>query len=167
MSTLSTHPRIQLPSISRTTSTSGQPTTMVQHHTCSTPHATQLTTNDAPSSQHTSRTASRPSTCPSTRQRPSSQNYLPRRASESSSPSKMLCTHGVLHHMPCGRYGVSSRRARTFWRTLTSPTSIILATLAAAWPRSIASSMHLTRNMSFVGVVFFYTLSLPGSSPCR
>jgi hypothetical protein len=125
LSTLSTLPRTLPPSISRTTSTSGQPTTMDQHHTCSTPHAIQLKMKGVPSSPPTSRVASRPVTRPSTRQRPSSLNYLPHYTSKISSRSGMLCAHGALHHMPCGRYGVSSRRERTFWHTLPSLTSII------------------------------------------
>ena len=115
LSTSSTHPRTLPPSISRTTSTSGQPTTTGQPHTCSTHHATQLTTNGVPLSPPTSRIASRLSRRPSTRLCPSSQNYPPRCVSESSSHSGMLCAHGAHHHMPCGRYGASSRRERMFW----------------------------------------------------
>jgi hypothetical protein len=141
---LSTHPRTQPLSTSRTTLTSGQPTITDQHHTCSTPRATQLTTNVVPSSPPTSRIAPRPLTRASTRRRLSFQNYLPHCASESSSRSGMLCAHGALRHMPCGRYGASSRRERTFWHTLPSLTLIILAMLAAVWPRFIASSPHLS-----------------------
>jgi hypothetical protein len=139
---LSTHPRTLPLSISRTTSTSGRPTTTVQHHTCSTPHDTQLMTNGVPSAPPTLRIASPPSTRLPTRQRLSSQNYLPHCASESSSRSGTLCAHGALHHMPCGRYGASSRRERTSWHTLPSLTLIILAMLAAVWPHFIANSPH-------------------------
>lgn len=148
LSTLSTHLQTLPPSISRTTSTSGQPTTTGQHHTCSTPHAIQLTTTDIPSSPPTSRITSRPLTRPSTRRRLPSRNYPPHCVSESSSRSRMLCAHGALHHMPCGRYGVSSRHERTFWHTLPSLTLIILAMLAAVWPHFIASSPHLACNIT-------------------
>ena len=147
LSTLSTLPRTQPRSILRTISMSGQPTTMDQHHTCSTPLATRPAPNGAPSSPLTSRTASRASTRPSTRQRLSSQNYLPQRASESSSHSRKLCARGALHRMPCGHSGASSRRAKTFWRTLPILILIILATLAAAWLRSIVSSPLLARKV--------------------
>jgi hypothetical protein len=152
---LSTHPRTLPPSISRTTSTSGQPTTTGQHHTCSTLHATQLTTNGVPSSPLTSRIAKRPLTRLSVPQHLSSQNYLPHCASESSSRSGMLYAHGALHHMPCGRYGASSRRERTFWHTLPNLTLIILAMLAAVWPRFIASSPHFACNIFLVAVEYF------------
>ncbi len=167
LSTLSTHPRTQPPSISRTTSTNGQPITTDQHHTYSTPHVTQLMTNDAPSLLLTSRTAlaSRPLTRLSTCQRPSSQNILPRRASERLSRSRMPYAHGVLHHMPCGRYGASSRRARTFWCTLPSLTLIILVTPAAAWPRSIASSPHLACKVSLVPSSVFLIPPFPKLPP--
>jgi len=161
LSTSSTHLRTPPPSTSRTTSTSGQLTTTGQHHTSSTPHATQLTTNGVPSSPPISRIASRPLTHPSTLQRLFSQNYLPHCASESLSRSGMLCAHGALHHMPCGRYGASSRRETTFWHTLTSLTLIILAMLVAVWPRFIASSPHLACKISFVVVEYFTLLFKP------
>lgn len=153
---MSTLPQTQPPSISQTTSMSGQPTTTGQHHTCSTPHATRPAANSAPFSPLTSRTASRPSTRPSIRQHLSCQSYLPRRASESSSHSRMLCARGVLHPMPCGRCGASSRRVKTFWRTLPSLTLIMLATLVAAWPHSTASSPHLACRKLLV--IEYFTL---------
>ena len=153
--------RTQPPSISRTTSMSGQPTTTGQHHTCSTPHATRPVMNSAPSSPPTSRTASRPSTRPSIRQRLSSQSYLPRRVSESSLHSRMPCARGVLRHMPCGRCGASFRGVRTFWRTLPRLTSTTLATLVAAWPHSIASSPHLAcKNVVSISPFFSVLSSL-------
>lgn len=156
---MSTLPRTQPPSTLQTTSTSGQRTTTGQHHICSTPHATRPAPNSAPFSLLTLRTASRLSTRPSIRQRPSCQSYLPRRASESSSLSRMLCARGVLLRMPCGRCGASSRRVKTFWRTSPSLTSIMLATLAVAWLHSTASSPHLAYK-EFTGCCWLFLPSL-------
>jgi hypothetical protein len=100
LSTSSTLPRIQPPSISQTTSMSGRPATTGQHHTCSTRHAIRPSANGALFSSPNSRTASHPSTHPSTHHPLSSQSYPPRRVSENSSHSRMLCARGARRHIP-------------------------------------------------------------------
>jgi len=144
---LSTRPQTQPRSTSRTTSSSGQQTTTAQPHTCSTPRATRPTASAARSSPPTSNTARRTPPPPPPPPLPPSRTYPPRRASASLSRSRTPCPRGVRRRMRCGRCGASSRRARTSWRTLPSPSSTILATLAAAWPRSIASSPFSAREL--------------------
>lgn len=130
LSTLSTLPRTQPPSTSRTTSTSGRSITTDRLHTSSTSHATRATPSGAPSSPPTLRTAPRRRLDPSTP--PPFRICPPPRASVSSSRSRMPCARGAPRHTPCGRCGASSRRTRTFRRTSPSPSLTMSATLAAA-----------------------------------
>ena len=148
LSTLSTRPQTQPPSTSRTTSTSGQPTTTAQHRTCLTRRATRTTPNDARSSPLTSRTAQHHRTCPPLETCP------PPRASVSLLHWRRLSAHGALRRMPCGRCGAWSSPARTLRRASPSPSLIMLATLAAAWPHSIASLLSWVFNFRFVYFIF-------------
>jgi len=51
-----------------------------------------------------------------------------------------------------------------FWHTLLSLTLIILAMLAAVWPRFIASSSHLTCKLSSI-IIEYFTFLLQACPP--